>query len=387
MRSSPHLAPVRPAYGTGTLADVMPTALAALGIPARNGSVLLRGDELDGIRRIAVLLLDGFGYHLLGQAAQASATVGAMQHGEIGTLTPITATVPSSTPISLASLACGMPPGEHGIIGFTVRVPDTGDLVTHIRWDGAPDPETWQPEPTVFERASADGVACTVVSNGVFRDTGLTRAIYRGAHWLPAISPHEVAEGAVAALARGDRSLVYAYLPDVDTAGHFHGIGSPEWLEAVAEVAEAIDGILSGLPKDAALFVTADHGMVNVTDRLHVDQRPDLHHGVESIGGDGRMRYLYAAPGALEDVRQAWTAAVGSRAELVDRDEAVDRGWFGPKVTDSSRERIGDLVVACRDTFAVVGIEGEPPHVARLIGQHGGLTAAEMAIPLWTYRH
>ncbi|MFG3340179.1 alkaline phosphatase family protein [Glycomyces sp. NPDC048151] len=385
MPSSPYLTATRPAYGTGTLADVMPTALAALGLPTRG--VNLRSAELDGVRRVAVLLLDGFGFHLLGQAAQASATVGAIHHGELGTLTPITATVPSSTPISLASLACGLPPGEHGIIGFTVRVPDTGDLVTHIRWDGAPDPETWQPEPTCFEQAAADGVVCTVVSNGTFRDTGLTRAIYRGADWLPAIAPHEVAEGTLAALARGDRSLVYAYLPDVDTAGHFHGIGSPQWLEAVAEVAEAIDGILTGLPRDAALMVTADHGMVNITDRLHVDRRPDLTHGVAAVAGDGRMRYLYAAPGAVEDVRQAWAAAVGDRAEVIDRDEAVERGWFGPKVTEAARERIGDLVVACRDTFAIVGVEGEPPHVARLIGHHGGLTAAEMAVPLWSYRN
>jgi predicted AlkP superfamily pyrophosphatase or phosphodiesterase len=384
MPSSPYLAEMPPAYGTGTLADVMPTALGALGIPT-NG-VNLRGTELDGVRRVAVLLLDGFGHHLLGQAAQASATVGAIYHGELGTLTPITATVPSSTPISLASLACGIPPGEHGIIGFTVRVPDTGDLVTHIRWEGAPDPETWQPEPTCFEQASADGVVCTVVSSGAFRDTGLTRAIYRGADWLPAGTPGEVAEGTLAALARGDRSLVYAYLPDVDTAGHFHGIGSPQWLEAVAKVSETIDGILTGLPNDAALLVTADHGMVNVTDRLHVDQRPDLRQGVEAIAGDGRMRYLYTAPGAVEEVRQAWTEAVGARAEVIDRDEAIDRGWFGPKVAVRSRERIGDLVVACRDTFVVVGVEGEPPHVARLIGQHGGLTAAEMSVPLWSYR-
>lgn len=385
MPSSPHLAAQQPAYGTGTLADVMPTALAALGVPAANGRAA--NGELDGVRRVAVLLLDGFGYHLLGQAAQASATIGAIHHGELGTLAPITATVPSSTPISLASLACGIPPGEHGIVGFTVRVPGTGDLVTHIRWDGAPDPETWQPRPTSFERATADGVVCTVVAGGTFRDTGLTRAIYRGADWLPATGPRETAEGVIAALARGDRSLVYAYLPDVDTAGHFHGIGSPEWLDAVARVAETIDGILTGLPRDAALLVTADHGMVNVTDRLHIDERPDLLHGVEAVGGDGRMRYLYTAPGATEEVRQAWTEAVDGRAELIDRDDAIDRGWFGPTVTDTSRERMGDLVVACEGTFAIVGAEGEPPHVARLIGQHGGLTAAEMAIPLWTYRN
>ncbi|WP_051815324.1 alkaline phosphatase family protein, partial [Glycomyces tenuis] len=329
MRPSPHLEPLQPAYGTGTLADVMPTALAALGVPDGADGVLLRGGELSGVRRVAVLLLDGFGYHLLHQAGQASSTVEAIRNGDIGTLTPITATVPSSTPISLASLACGLPPGRHGIIGFTVRVPDSGDLVTHIRWDGEPDPETWQPEPTCFERAAADGVVCTVVSDGAFRDTGLTRAIYRGADWTPAIAPYEVAEETIAALHRGRRSLVYSYLPDIDTAGHFHGIGSPEWLEAVAEVSEAIDGILTDLPKDASLFVTADHGMVNLTERLHVDRHPDLLEGVETIAGDGRMRYLYTRAGADAEVAAAWGAAVRDRAEVIGRDEAIGRGWFG----------------------------------------------------------
>lgn len=386
MSSLAHLEPVRPAYGAGTLADVMPTALEALGVANPRGAMPLRDGEFDGVRRIAVLLLDGFGYHLLRQAAQASATVEAIHNGELGRLTAITATVPSSTPISLASLACGTPPGNHGIIGFTLRVPDSGELVTHIRWDGAPDPELWQREPTAFERADADGVVCTVVSDGAFRDTGLTRAIYRGADWLPAATPEEVAEGTVNALARGERSLVYAYLPNVDTAGHFHGIGSAQWLDAVATVAKTVDDLLTYLPRGAALLVTADHGMVNLTERLRVDEHPELLHGVEAIAGDGRMRYLHAAPGAIEDVAAAWGEAVGDRAEILSRDEAVGRGWYGPTVTDENRRRIGDLVVACKDTFAVVGVEGEPPHVARLIGQHGGLTGAEMAVPLWSYR-
>jgi len=386
MRSSPHLEQLRPAYDTGTLADVMPTALAALGVPTGTRGVILREGELDGVRRVAVLLLDGFGYHLLHQAGQASATIEAVHNGDIGTLTPITATVPSSTPISLASLATGCAPGRHGIIGFTVRAPASGDLVTHIRWEDEPDPETWQPQPSCFEHASADGVACAVVSDGAFRDTGLTRAIYRGADWVPAAAPQEVARETVAALRRGRRSLVYAYLPHIDTAGHFHGIGSPQWLEAVAEASEAIDGILTDLPPDAALFVTADHGMVNVTERLHLDRRPDLLEGVQAVAGDGRMRYLYTREGAEAEVAAAWGAAVRERAEIIGRDEAVDRGWFGPEVTAAGRERIGDLVVACRDTFAVVGVEGEPPHVPRLVGHHGGLTAAEMAVPLWTYR-
>jgi hypothetical protein len=386
MPSSQHLETLGPAYGSGSLSDVLPSALAVLGVPGGSDRLGFAAGPLADVRRFVVLLLDGFGFHLLSQASQASSTVEAIHHGGLGLLGSITATVPSSTPISLASLSTGTHPGDHGIIGFNVRVPETGAILTHIRWDDTPDPETWQPQVSCFELAAADGVACAIVSNSDFRDTGLTRAIYRGADWIPASTPDEVAGGSAVALGRGSRSLVYAYLPDVDTAGHFHGVGSPKWLDAVARVAEAIDGILTDLPSDAALVVTADHGMVNVTRRIRLDRSPELMEGVEAVAGDGRIRYVHTVPGAIEDVAAAWRARVDGRADILTRDQAIDLGWFGP-VPERHRARVGDLVVVCRETLAIVGAPGEPPHVARLIGQHGGLTAAEMAVPLWIYRN
>ncbi|HET7304371.1 MAG TPA: alkaline phosphatase family protein, partial [Segeticoccus sp.] len=86
-------------------------------------------------------------------------------------------------------------------------------------------------------------------------------------------------------------------------------------------------------------------------------------------------------PGAAADVRQAWEARLGSRAQVRTRAEAVALGWFGP-VADHVTARIGDLVVPMGDDFAIVDSRFMRPQVIGLLGVHGSLSDAELGIPL-----
>ena len=58
--------------------------------------------------------------------------------------------MPSTTATSLTSLGTGLPPGAHGLVGFTSRVPGTGKLLNALFWDTDVDPIEWQPHPTAF---------------------------------------------------------------------------------------------------------------------------------------------------------------------------------------------------------------------------------------------
>lgn len=60
-------------------------------------------------------------------------------------------------------------------------------------------------------------------------------------------------------------------------------------------------------------------------------------------------------------------------------------GRFG-EVHDDHLARIGDVVVTSTGDTAILAGGHEPPEVAKLIGFHGVLTAAETAIPLITFR-
>ena len=71
---------------------------------------------------------------------------------------------------------------------------------------------------------------------------------------------------------------------------------------------------------------------------------------------------------------------LGDAAEVLTREEAVARGWFGP-VSPTVVPRLGDVLVACRDRASVVSTVGWA-HESRLVGLHGSLTPDEMLIPV-----
>jgi hypothetical protein len=128
--------------------------------------------------------------------------------------------------------------------------------------------------------------------------------------------------------------------------------------------------------------VVADHGMVDcpLENRLDVDDEPDLRDGVAVLGGEARFRHIYCRGGAVDDVAAAWREVIGDRGEVLLRDEALARGWFG-QLTPQVRPRLGDVMVACRDEFAVMSTSRFPLET-RLRGLHGSLTPAEMLIPV-----
>jgi hypothetical protein len=373
---------VRPRYGGGSLADVLPSALAVLGVAGAPDPLGLRG-LLDGVRRVAVLLVDGLGARQVPLAARVAPTLADLAAGRS---LELTAGFPSTTPTSLVSLGTGTPPGEHGILGFTLNVPGTDRVLVHIDWRDDPPPLTWQPVQTWFTRAAAAGVAVSVVNRAEFAGSGLTVAAYRGGVYIGVSDVDGTATEMLDALV-ATPALVYGYLPDLDRAGHLSGVDSELWRAAAADVDRLVARLVDGLPADAALLVTADHGQLDVPEeyRLDAGTDPRLHDGVRVIAGEPRVRYLHTMPGARDDVLAAWRSVLGERAWVVTREEAVAAGWFGP-VPEQHLQRVGDVVVACHDRYAVLATGSEPPLVAQLVAYHGSYTAAEMLIPLLVVR-
>ena len=372
----------RPDYGAGTLADVLPGAAAALGVPVTRDGLppdpLGLSGVLGGARRVAVLLVDGLGADLLRRHADLAPTLASLA-SPAGDLS---APCPSTTPVSLATLGTGLPPGAHGILGFVTDVPGTGRRLDHTRWADDPDPREWQDRRTVFEQAAADGVVCTAVGPYAYAGSGLTEAVYRGARYPGSFGPGDLVAGLLQGLAAGPRTLAYGYLAELDLTGHLRGVDSPAWRAQLALVDRMVEQVVDGLPDDAALLVTADHGMLDVPDatRFDVEDEPGLMEGVRLLAGEPRARYVHAADGAADDLVQRWRDVLGHRAWVAGRDEAVTSGVFGP-VRDAVVERIGDVVALARGSWVLTAPLREPGPSA-LAAYHGSLTATELAIPL-----
>lgn len=372
-----------PAYGEGSLSDLIPSVLAALGVPAQRDPLGLTG-ALAGVEKVAVLLVDGLGWHNLPEDPSVAPTLSAIAAGGLGAARPITTGFPSTTPTSLVSLGTGATPGEHGVLGFTVNVPGTETILVHTHWPDEPHPETWQPVEVLFAAAERAGVATAVVNHPIFATSGLTRVSTGTAGYRHAGDGAALAGEMLAALAQArGPALVYGYLSDLDQAGHRHGVASAEWWLAAATVDRLVTRLVEGLEYGTALIITADHGQLDVPQerRFDIDSDPRLGAGLRLVAGEPRVRYLHTLPGATADVAEAWRGVLGPAGSVLTRDQAIDEGLFGP-VRREHRERIGDLVVICDDDWAVLATRREPPEVSRLVAYHGALTATEMTIPL-----
>lgn len=365
------------------LADVVPSVLAAMGATGFAPRIDLPGP----VRGACVLLIDGLGAELL-DAHASDAPVLAGLHDQT-----LQAGFPSTTAAGLAAIGTGCRSGEHGLVGYSFRVPGAQpavDVINALRWRAHPwgddlrdtvRPEAVQPLPTTFERAADAGIAVSVVSGAEFARSGLTRAVLRGADYVGVHAIGELAAAVSGCVAAG--GFCYGYHADLDLLGHLHGPGSAAWRMQLRQVDRLVESVVETLPPDGLLAVVADHGMVAVDPAavVDIDTSAPLSAGVAAIGGEARARHVYAADGAPDDVLAAWRETLNETAWVLSRDEAIDAGWFGDRVRDDVRLRIGDVVAAARGSAALLRRKAEPLESA-LIGHHGSLTSAEQRIPL-----
>ncbi|WP_405422534.1 alkaline phosphatase family protein [Streptomyces erythrochromogenes] len=380
-------APV-PEYGAGSLADLLPTLVAGQGVPGYSAAIA----ELTPADRNCVFLVDGMGWEQIkAHADEAPYLASLLGSSRGGTGRPITAGFPATTATSLASVGTGLPPARHGLPGYAVRNPATGELMNQLRWHPWTSPKPWQPYPTVFQEADKAGVATAQVSSPAFQTTPLTKVALSGGTFLGRMTGEERMDVAAERLAAGDRSLVYTYYSELDGAGHRHGVDSDAWRGQLMYVDRLVQRLAEQLPPRTALYVTADHGMVDVPfdedARIDFDEDWELGAGVALLGGEGRARHVYAVPGAEADVLTVWREVLGDRFWVASRAEALELGWFGPPWECDERVlgRIGDVVAAAQADVAITASRNEPNESA-LAGMHGSMTAAEQLVPLLEIR-
>jgi hypothetical protein len=366
--------PTPPRYGSASLADLLPSVLAGMGVPGDAPVVALPES-----RRVVVLLVDGLGAEQLAVAESAPVLT---EH--VDGAPTLDAGFPATTPVSLTSLGSGQPPGVHGLTGFFMRRPEDGVVLNLLNLPPELAPYDLQPRDTAFERAVAAGVAVSRVGPRSFEGVGLTEFGLRGGDYLSADRVGERIAAVEHAVRQGSRSLVYVYYGDLDATGHRRGCRSTAWERELTHVDGIAEQLAATLPADCLLRVTADHGMVDVADDARWDLAtcPELDAGVEVLAGDPRAVHVHARPGAETEVLAAWSETLGANAWVVSRDVAIEQGWFGPAVAPEFRGRIGDVVAAMRTDVAVVDSRRLPPMILSLIGLHGSLTAAEQRVPL-----
>lgn len=335
-----------------------------------------RSERLAAVRSAILFVVDG-----LGARSLAAHTAYARFLAAHSTKRSVATTVfPSTTAAALTSLLTGAEVGVHGIVGYRARVPATGAVLNQLTDWGprALDASSWQRAPSLL-----GGSSRFVVSKPEYAVTGFTAATMRDAAFHGERDLDARVELAAHLARTNDGAVVYLYAPELDSAGHKHGIASDAWLTTLEAIDAATRRLHTAAGRDVGVLLTADHGMVDVERRRHVilDEGDPRLDGVAAIGGEPRMLHLYAEPGAATAVHHAW-GDDRTQSWVMSRDEAIAAGLFGTAVDPEVRQRIGDVLVAARAQIAYYDGRLVDTSAQNMIGQHGSLTSEERIVPL-----
>ena len=374
--------PAPPLFGSKSIAEVFTSAAASLGVPGFANKL-----QLPASNRVCVVLADGLGRSLLKQKASHTPFLrSVMAAGQGNIPTWIDSAFPSTTAASLASLGTGLPAGSHGMVGYDVLDPAQDKVVNLLgNWDAHVDPALWQPHPTVFERL-AGSVDVVTVSLPQFGNSPMTQAALRGSRFVGGTTLHARTAAAAEAMSAGGPSLMYFYVNELDKAGHRHGCQSERWEHQLEELDATVKRLSTSLPAGTTVLVTGDHGMLDVPESQRIDYSadPSLVAAVRHTAGEPRMVHLYLEADAGADVREsliaAWRKRFGERIWVFTREQATSAGLFG-EVEPQVSPRIGDVMVAARDTLALYDTRRVRPTSLEVVGQHGSLTKAEREVP------
>lgn len=330
---------------------------------ASDSPLLEAGSLIPDGRTYVLVLFDGLGAHQLHHPA-----AGSLLRSQRAILD---APFPSTTTVSLATVATGHAPIRHGVMGHQIWEPDLGTVVNALKWTtpgGTPvelDFDGFLPSPNLWERLTAAGAEPITVQPGHFSGSALSRVLYRGCRYEGVWSDREVVEATVD-LARRPNRLIFVYVPQLDIAAHMAGLDSDGYTTAMKVVARVWEDLTRRLGDDASLIGTSDHGHIDYADdaKREVKRPPSVR-----LFGDPRVLYVRGHADELGDLP----------AEAVEPAE-LRRLWgagHGPVHPDLKRRSPDVAFLADRGRLLLPSSMDD-----RWIGYHGGLEPEELEIPL-----
>ena len=360
------------------LSQITPSIFSSLGLESAVDHLSVGQSPMG---RELLFLIDGFGFDTLATYADAMPTMSRMfNHGRIQTA------FPSTTATSLATLTTGELPGAHGMLGYTVQVPRSGGrLLNALKWDERVDPENWQPIETLFQRAAAAGINVTHVAAKRYENSGFTRAVFRGAQYKGANLVADLISETKLALHKAP-SFVYLYVNDLDTAGHSDGVGSEKWIAALSMIDQMVSQLMKEVPKGTRIWVTSDHGMINVEEKIVIGLDNPLMQGVSVVAGEPRARHLYLesdSPTARAETASLWQEYLQDKALVLTREQAISSNLFGAEVSADALDRMGEVIAIARGGLVLLDADRVEKEGA-MVGHHGADSDIETQVGLLT---
>lgn len=381
-----------PDFQGGGIVNLMSSIIQGRGGESEYPSLgLLPPGDLNGVTNVVLLVVDGLGDDWL---ARRSAD-GILSRHRLGSMTSV---FPSTTATAITTYLTGDAPLLHALTGWYTWIGELGCVMTVLpgvpRCGGVPyrkagiDPIQLFGHRPLFDRLSTRSylVAPNQIAHSDFNLSHTGPAKVVGFDSLEEMFRRS------AKILRWELGPKYLYLywPELDSIGHRQGMESP----AAAKHLEMIEGALEGFldrvaGTDTLVLVAADHGQLDSApaDLIDLKDHPILAECLAlPLCGEPRAAFAYLRCGREQAFLDYCAGPLAGLVEVRSSQQIRSAGWFGAgSAHPRFDERIGDYCLlptgnrVIRQTLPL-----EQPHL--MVGQHGGLSQAELMVPLCAFR-
>jgi len=404
---------VRPLYDSYCFAN-LPASIAYL--LTGEGQLALPADVFAGLPtrfdRIVLFFIDAFGWRFFERYASKYSSL--KTFARQGIVSKLTSQFPSTTAAHVTCIHTGLNVGQSGVYEWNYYEPLVDEIITPLMFSYSGDkerdtlkragiaPQAYFPAPTFYQQLQARGISSYIFQSAAFTPSTPSNVYYQGATVYPYKNLDEGFTLLVRALEMGmDGNKPYYcffYYNLIDTACHLYGPDSREFEQAVDFFFTAFDRHLSmllrGRQGNTLFMLTADHGQIAV----RASETCYLNRQIPGIAayfqanrrgqllvpaGSARDMFLYVKPERLDEAIALLQRSLDGIARVYRVQDYIDQGYFG--TTHPSREfmaRVGNVLILPEPSQTVWWHE-HGKFAMNFAGHHGGLTPAEMEIPLF----
>ncbi|MEZ4661689.1 MAG: alkaline phosphatase family protein [Caldilineaceae bacterium] len=359
------------------------------------------------------MLFDAFGWRFFEQFADSHPLLQRME--QQGKVTKLTSQFPSTTAAHATAIHSGLPVGQSGVFEWQYYEPKLDDMIAPLLFsfagskrrdtlaDSGIRPDELYPAQTFYNQLQQQGVHSFVFQSKGYTPSTYSDYLFRGAKVMPySTLPETLVNMRLLVERQPGPAYFFLYYGDMDSICHEYGPQSPQ-VEAQNEaMLTALERFLvaklEGKLADTLLVITADHGQVEVdpqtTVYLNLDpafrgferfMKTNRQGKILAPSGSARDFFLYIHDDLLEEAQAFLSARLEGKAEVWRVAQMLEEGYFGPPpFSPNLAARAGALVILPYAGESVWWYEKDR-FEQDFYGHHGGLTRAEMEIPLCLY--
>lgn len=380
----------KPNYQNGSIVNLMGSIKKALGgkskyRPLKNFNVA----DISG-KNIILIIIDGLGYDYLKKYGK-----GSFLHENLKG--KITSVFPATTAAAMTAFSTGLAPQQHALTGWFMYFKEVGAILTVLPFTlragdfkltkGKLKFKDFYDEKSFFEDLRVDSVS---IKHQAYAYSEYSRLVDRGAKTLPFLSLNGLFRKTNKALNSSvGKKFIMAYWAGLDSLCHEKGTDSEESAKYFEEIDKKIKSLAESLKnKNAAIIVSADHGLITTKEKDKIIELKNHPRFVETLAmplsGEPRAVYCYVRPQKIKQFENYVKTKFKKVCTIYKSEDLVKNNYFGLfKPNEKLKERIGDYILIMKDNYIMKDlVSGEKRKI--YAGNHGGTSREEMYVPLIT---